>query len=72
MYKLNGEDILKIYKISIFILMIMIFSVVFAFAEDANLTVSDLGVTDDAVISEGESASMEIYRLNFQQECLEM
>ena len=53
MYKLNGEDILKIYKLSLFILIIMIFSVGFAFAEDANQTDSDLGVTDGEVISEG-------------------
>ena len=53
MFKLNGEDILKIYKLSLFILIIMIFSVGFAFAEDANQTDSDLGVTDGEVISEG-------------------
>ena len=57
MYKLNGEDILKIYKLSLFILIIMIFSVGFAFAEDANQTDSDLGVTDGEVISDGQVKS---------------
>ncbi|WP_405315654.1 hypothetical protein [Methanobrevibacter sp.] len=44
---------MKIYKISLFILILMIFFVGFAFAEDANQTDSDLGVTDSEVISEG-------------------
>ena len=35
----------------------MIFSVGFAFAEDANQTDSDLGVTDNEVISEGQVKS---------------
>ena len=48
---------MKIYKISLFILILMIFSVGFAFAEDANQTDSDLGVTDNEVISEGQVKS---------------
>ncbi len=54
MYKLNGEDILKIYKITLFILIVMIFSVGFASAEDVNQTDSDLGVTDSEVMSMGQ------------------
>jgi len=49
--------LLKLYRISVFILILMIFSVGFAFAEDVNQTDSDLGVTDADVISDGTAKS---------------